>query len=129
MRMRARNYETGRMEYETVTLEYDPADPLAVKFAFVGLDAKPWHFARDLLAAGLVEHVGYGDVRLWRVGGPRGDVLNVVLRGTNFDGFLELPAADVQRFLDRTYRQVPRGAEADHIDLDHLVSRLLAETP
>jgi len=111
------------------SLRYHRDDPLVVRLVAAGYEHLPWEIGRDLLADGLVGHAGYGDVRLWPESSPRGELLLVVLAGDGGDATFELPAPAVRRFLARTYRQVPRGAEADLIDLDRLVARLLAETP
>jgi hypothetical protein len=128
MRHWVRHPQVGWLPNGTVTFVYDPSDPYAVQLVFTD-DVTSWRFGRNLLADGLAAHAGLGDVRLWPATSPRGVVLLMVLSALGERALLEFPADEVHRFLDRTYRQVPRGAEADRIDFDRLVARLLAETP
>src|ERR1700691_6572278 len=49
------------------SLYYSAEDPYAIRMAFhVGMDEPvEWIFARDLLAGGMTEPAGDGDVRVW----------------------------------------------------------------
>src|SRR5271155_2184321 len=63
------------------SLFYSGDDPYAVRMAFhVGTDEPvEWIFARDLLAAGMTETSGEGDVRVWPSDDDGQPVLNIVL--------------------------------------------------
>ncbi|MDG4791986.1 SsgA family sporulation/cell division regulator [Micromonospora sp. WMMD1102] len=132
MRIQVRVADLDPAPHATAVLIYDPADPLMVRLVLDEQEANPWHIGRDLLADGLATHAGFGDVRVWPLSTPDGDVLYVVLatpEDPDYWALLEFPAPEVRRFLNRAYRQVPRGTEANLIDLDWLVARLLTETP
>jgi len=109
------------------SLAYDDSDPYAVRVAFhVGFD-KPveWTFARDLLAEGATRRAGIGDVQV-RPHATDKQVLCLELSSPFGEALFEVPAADVADFLTRTYRLVPRGSEPAHVDVDNILSRLLA---
>ncbi|MFH8344537.1 SsgA family sporulation/cell division regulator [Streptomyces sp. NPDC018045] len=108
-------------------LHYHPADPLAVRITFppeISLDgaAVDWAFARELLAEGLRTPAGTGDVRVRPLGRER-----TVLEFHVEDGvaMVQVDAADLRRFLDRTYRAVPAGREL--LDVDRGLAELLGE--
>ncbi|MFI6513649.1 SsgA family sporulation/cell division regulator [Streptosporangium sp. NPDC050855] len=112
----------------TGTLTYTPAiDPYAVTLVFQGHDeitAKT--FSRDLLAAGLREPVGPGDVRIGPVGDD--DWVLIAFRsdalGTRFEVFI--PRDQVTAFVARSYRVVAANDEHEWIDWDREVTQLLA---
>ena len=134
-----------------VTLSYDSADPYAVHALFrTGhRDGVAWVFARDTLAAGVVEAAGEGDVRVWpasassregsggapsEVAGTKGtgedraqDVVYIALSSPDGQALLEAPAGALTAFLLRTYSLVPRGSESEHLDLDSTLAALLAD--
>ncbi|GCD33532.1 hypothetical protein OEIGOIKO_01253 [Streptomyces chrestomyceticus JCM 4735] len=108
-------------------LHYHPADPLAVRITFppeISLDgaAVDWAFARELLADGLESPAGTGDVRVRPVGRGR-----TVLEFHVEDGvaMVQVDAADLRRFLDRTYQAVPAGREL--LDVDRGLAELLGD--
>src|SRR5487761_381109 len=97
------------------SLYYNGTDPYAVRMAFhVGTDEPvEWIFARDLLAAGMAEPAGEGDVRAWPSSGDGdsdgdgpGDgetVLNIVLSSPFGQANFEAPMTAMAEFLHRTY--------------------------
>ncbi len=99
--------------------------------AFHGEDLVPetvtWTFARELLAAGLDGWVGIGDVRVWPWTSPRGEFVAVSLSAPDGSALFEAPRRVLVRFLRRTYVAVPRGREADHLDLDGALARLMID--
>ena len=116
----------------TATLRYQPSDPYAVEATFrAGDEAISWVLGRDLLGEGLTRVSGEGDVRVWPTTdvGERGEQTAVVmLQLSSPDGraLLAAPARDVQAFLEQTYMVVEPGSEAEHLDVDGVVERLLA---
>jgi hypothetical protein len=112
------------------SLRYDPADPYAVHVLFhadsPGGEAVSWSFARELLATGLDEPAGIGDVRVWPWATPRGDFVALALSSPDGNALFEVPRTVVARFLRRTHVVVPRGRETSYLDLDTAVTRLLA---
>jgi hypothetical protein len=107
---------------------YEPADPYAVSATFHTEPASvTWTFARDLLATGLDQPAGIGDVRIWPSPWvtPHGDQVVVVLSSPDGYALLEAPRKALFRFLRRTYALVPPGQETSHQDIDTALSRLL----
>jgi Streptomyces sporulation and cell division protein, SsgA len=106
-----------------VDLEYDTRDPYAVTTAYhTGHGTVRWMFGRDLLADGLLTTVGDGDVRV----GPASHPALVLFELNAPDGsaVLEAPAHELATFLNRTYEQVPPGAESERFDFDHELGKL-----
>jgi hypothetical protein len=109
-------------------LVFDPADPFAV---VMDLEAKSgsvvWTFARELLAEGLYEPVGTGDVQVWPCLSAAGEAV-VIIELSSPDGMalLQAPSRVVREFVDRTLAIVPAGHEGIHLGLDSLISQLLA---
>jgi sporulation and cell division protein SsgA len=112
------------------SLRYDPADPYAVHVLFhpksPGGGSVRWSFARELLVTGLTQPVGLGDVRVWPWANSVGDVVALALCSPDGSALFEVPRGVLVRFLRRTCAAVPRGRESEHLDIDTVVSRLLA---
>ncbi len=109
---------------------FDPADPYAVHLVVGRGDglAVTWTFARELLAEGVYDPCGNGDVVVWPCLGTQGEAVVIIeLRSPNGMAMLQTPSRGVQRFLSDTYDAVPAGAESEQINLDHLVSHLLTD--
>lgn len=110
-------------------ISYATADPYAVTVLFCTEDQSvQWVFARDLLADGLVEDTGDGDVHVWPLAEDSG-IQSIGVELDSPDGVVELTARrrDITRFLDATYRLVPRGAESAHLDIDAELAILCAD--
>jgi hypothetical protein len=110
-------------------LAYDPADPYAVA---MHLEAKSgtvtWTFARELLAEGLYVPVGDGDVQVWPCLSNTGDAV-VIIELSSPDGtaMLQAPTRAVHDFVAGTLAAVPAGTESDHLAMDSMISKLLAD--
>ncbi|MFE1171067.1 SsgA family sporulation/cell division regulator [Streptomyces sp. NPDC058773] len=107
-------------------LQYQPADPLAVRMSFppeISLDgsAVDWSFARELLDEGLRMPAGRGDVRV-RPAGPNRTVME--FHADEGIALVQLRTTDVRRFLARSYQAVPAGAESAHLDLESGLAEL-----
>ncbi len=109
-------------------LGYEVEDPYAVTLTFrVPGEDVVWTFGRELLAAGLVEPMGDGDVHVW----PEHDHSSgamIMIELCSPDGHLlaAAPAHAIHRFLLRSHSLVPVGQEAAYLDVDRLISALLA---
>ncbi|MFJ1644618.1 SsgA family sporulation/cell division regulator [Streptomyces sp. NPDC088258] len=99
----------------SVTLRYDDADPPALRIVFppeLSLDREQgevvWTFARDLLASGLRQPSGDGDVRVWPCGRAQ-----TVMEFHAPDGVavVQFDSAPLRRFLESSYALVPAGQE------------------
>ncbi len=115
------------------SLFYSREDPYAIRIAFhVGLDEPvEWIFARDLLAMGIEDREGLGDVQVWpsagTEGGEPGSVLNLELSSPFGQAHFEAPVKDVADFLRKTYQIVAVGEEGDHVDVEAELNDLLRQ--
>jgi hypothetical protein len=111
-------------------LRYDTRDPYAVVAHFrAGDTLVRWVFSRDLLAEGLYEPVGDGDVHVWPHLDARGSAVVIVeLSSPHGEALLQVRSNEVSEFLALTREIVPVGHEGHHLDLDGVVARLLAGT-
>lgn len=115
------------------SLFYSSEDPYAIRVAFhVGLDEPvEWIFARELLKGGTEEHSGLGDVKVWPSESSTaelpGRVLNLELTSPFGQAHFEAPLAEVADFLERTFRAVPEGKEAEHVDVEAELADLLRQ--
>lgn len=111
------------------TLRYDPSDPFAVEATFrAGEEAICWVLGRDVLSEGLHGETGVGDVRVWPAALTGGDpsMVMIELRSPDGQAQLAVDAADLDAFLLRTFGSVPQGREVEWLDIDGVVSQLLA---
>jgi len=93
-----------------------------------GAESVGWVFARDLLASGLYEPAGDGDVHVWPCLDVRGRAVVIFeLCSPDGEALLQARADEVADFLQSTRDLVPQGSEGAHVDLDELVTRLLAD--
>jgi hypothetical protein len=119
-----------RMPSIPATLHYDRRDPFAVRMTFPapatleGVEVC-WTFARDLLASGLEESVGWGDVRVRPYGFDRTVLEFHAPEGT---AVVHVRSGEVRRFLQRTTELVPVGLEYLQVDLDHDLAELMRGT-
>ena len=108
-------------------LIFNPADPYAV---VMRLEARSgtvvWTFARDLLADGLFEPCGSGDVQVWPFLSDSGTAV-VIIELSSPDGraLLQAPSRAVQDFVARTREAVPQGEESAHLAMDAIIAQLL----
>ncbi|AVH60972.1 MULTISPECIES: SsgA family sporulation/cell division regulator [Streptomyces] len=116
-----------RMPSIPATLHYDRRDPFAVRMAFPapatleGVEVC-WTFSRELLASGLEESVGWGDVRVRPYGYDRTVLEFHAPEGT---AVVHVRSGEVRRFLQRTTELVPAGLEHLQVDLDHDLAELM----
>ncbi len=111
----------------TASLYYRGDDPYAIRMAFhVGTDDPvEWIFARDLLAAGMHEPTGDGDVRVWPGADTDRRVLNISLSSPFGQAHFEAPLPARSQFLLRTFEVIPVGREGDFTDIDGELNELL----
>ncbi|QGV77609.1 SsgA family sporulation/cell division regulator [Streptomyces ficellus] len=116
---------------ETVaaTLRYDRRNPFAVQMAFPapatleGIDVS-WEFSRELLAAGVDEPAGLGDVRVRPFGYDRTVVEFHAPEGV---AMVHIRTSEVRRFLERARHLVPEGREHEFLDLDQDLAQLMRD--
>jgi len=83
-----------------------------------------WVFSRELLAAGLTEPAGLGDVRFSPLEERGLHMLVVEIESPEGYALLELDHASVADFLAATEGLVPLGGEEEHFDVDALIDEL-----
>lgn len=118
--------QRGRPMAFMATCQYSPDDPYAVWLTFhVPAGDVPWALSRSLLARGLTRPAGEGDVRVRPVlGDDRRAMVEMTFRTDEGRLRVQVRAADLLRFLTRTWALVAPGEET--VDLDGLVAALLA---
>ncbi|MCC9311465.1 SsgA family sporulation/cell division regulator [Kitasatospora sp. RB6PN24] len=103
--------------------------PFAVVLEFPDSDEAvgTWVFSRDLLWEGLHKPAGLGDVRIWppcQCHGRR--ALRIMLAGRDGTALLDVPVKPLRSWLRKqSFALVPRGTEAELIDWDAELSRLV----
>ncbi len=110
-----------------VEMGYDPADPFAMSFTFMTSTPVTWTFARDLIATGIYEPTGEGDVHVWPCLSTNGCAVVIVELSSN-DGsiMIECGLREIAAFVRRMHTMVAPGTEADHLNLDQELARLFA---
>ncbi len=124
--LRAPHGGPGSVELDAV-FEYDSRDPFAVWVCFgSGAATIRWAMARSLLAQGLTDPAGEGDLRL-RPGLDQDGSGIVVFGFHSPDGRFVAQAStrELYRFLTRTLAMVPFGSESTHFDVDAVISDLM----
>ncbi|MGW6916019.1 SsgA family sporulation/cell division regulator [Kitasatospora sp. NPDC054939] len=121
------------------TLQYRADDPLAVRMFFpaeyaldeAGPDAEDgaaadieWVFGRRLLAVGLEQPAGIGDVHVRPLPGRRTAVELHTPEGT---ALLQFDTVDLRRFLWHSRLAVPEGEEHRYLDADRALADLLGQ--
>ena len=107
-------------------LSFDSTDPYAVTIAF-HTSATPivWTFARDLLAEGMVEPTGDGDVHVWPSLDDEGvAIVTVELCSPDGDALVEIRSTDAAAFVDRMHAMVAPGDETAQLDLDGVIAAI-----
>ncbi|MFF8958440.1 SsgA family sporulation/cell division regulator [Streptomyces sp. NPDC014894] len=118
-----------RMETVPATLRYDRDDPFAVRMDFPapatleGTDIT-WAFGRELLAAGIEEPAGTGDVRVRPYGYGRTVMEFHAREGV---AMVHVRTSELRRFLQRAEVVVPGGREHLHLGLDRDLAELLRD--
>ena len=111
-------------------LAYDTSDPYAVTMTLLPPQgpAVRWLVARDVLRDGLEHPAGDGDVRVWPAPPIADEQAEVCLTLASPDGEALLACAsnDVRRFLVQTEHVVAPGDEDRFLDVDGLLTALLA---
>ncbi|MCD2187915.1 SsgA family sporulation/cell division regulator [Actinomycetospora soli] len=115
-----------------VELRYARSEPYAVLLAFPTVHPREvvWRFSRGLLAQGLIESAGEGDVRLRPLDTPSPDTLvEIELRCPGQRAVFRAPRVVLEEYLARTEEIVAFGTEHEWLDLDHAVAMLRLAPP
>ena len=108
-------------------LHYDAADPYAVTTVFLTPHSEVrWTFGRDLLAEGLYEPAGDGDVHVWPCLDADGRAVVIIeLCSPDGEALVQAKTGDLSQFVDRMKTIVPVGSESEHVDVDATIAALL----
>ena len=115
-----------------VELRYAGSDPYAVVLAFQTANSREvvWRFSRGLLAQGLIEAAGEGDVRIRPLDTPApGTVVEIELRWPGGRAMFRAPHAELRDYLARTQELIAFGAEHEWLDIDHAIAMLRLAPP
>jgi Streptomyces sporulation and cell division protein, SsgA len=107
-------------------LRYDAADPFAVTLA-IGMECDEpvvWVFARALLANGIGDSAGEGDITIEPAADLPGRMLRITL-ATDCLATMLAPTDPVVEFLVESFARVPSGTESDHVDFEAEIASLL----
>ena len=109
-------------------LHYDALDPFAVTATFLIEDGVEldWVLGRDLVAEGLYRQSGHGDVVVRPSTRPESTEVELTLSARHGHARVALPAETLAAFLQDSYQVVAPGTEAEHLDLDTTIWRLLS---
>lgn len=108
--------------------DYTASDPFSVHATFhTGDGHVAWVFGRELLAQGLAENVGEGDVAIWPSNRNGHRVVCIALSSPSGHALMEADRGEIEDFLARSYSVVERGSEDHLMDIDNLIDRILSE--
>ncbi len=108
-------------------LHYDRHDPYAVTASFrTGPTQVCWVFARELLASGMQEPTGDGDVHVWPCLDSRGHAVTIIeLSSPDGEALMQACSDDVRDFLANVEALVPNGTESQYLDIDEVLTKIL----
>jgi hypothetical protein len=112
-------------------LRYDCSDPYAATIVFHVSDRQiSWTLARDLLANGLYEPTGDGDVHV-RPGVDEAGHASVLVELSSPQGraLVQARSRDVREFVEKMTATVRPGRELEYLDIDAAIDAILLRTP
>jgi hypothetical protein len=118
---------TGAATPLEAELQYDPRDPYAVTTVFMtGRSQVRWTFGRDLLASGLYEPSGDGDVHVWPCLDADGHAVVIVeLSSPDGEALVQARTGDLSIFVEKMSKAVVPGTESEYLDLDAAINAIL----
>ncbi|WP_410647075.1 SsgA family sporulation/cell division regulator [Amycolatopsis sp. cmx-4-54] len=107
-------------------LSFHAGEPFAVTVSFRTERGRwvEWTFARELLATGLTDPAGLGDVRVRPDLSEDEALLTLEIESPDGYASFELEREDVETFLESTYELVPLGSESEHFDVEALIEEI-----
>ena len=119
---------TGAATPLEAELQYDPRDPYAVTTVFMtGRSQVRWTFGRDLLASGLYEPSGDGDVHVWPCLDADGHAVVIIeLCSPDGEALVQAKTGDLSAFVERMTKAVAPGNESALLDVDSAIAAILA---
>jgi hypothetical protein len=118
---------TGAATPLEAELQYDPRDPYAVTTVFMtGRSQVRWTFGRDLLASGLYEPSGDGDVHVWPCLDADGHAVVIIeLSSPDGEALVQARTGDLSIFVEKMSKAVLPGTESEYLDLDAAITAIL----
>ena len=118
---------TGAATPIEAELHFDPRDPYAVTTVFMtGHSQVRWTFGRELLAEGLYEPSGDGDVHVWPCLDADGHAVVIIeLCSPDGEALVQARTGDLSGFVDRMNKAVRPGTESEYIDVDGAILAIL----
>ena len=119
---------TGAATPIDAELQYDPRDPYAVTTVFMtGRSQVRWTFGRELLAEGLYEPSGDGDVHVWPCLDSAGHAVVIIeLCSPDGEALVQAKTGDLRTFVDRMSQTVALGRESELVDVDAAIAAIFA---
>lgn len=107
--------------------EFDPDVPMIVSVTFTPWRGASvtWRISRELLYRGLYEESGEGDVQAWPTHGEDGEAVWLLIESKDASAVFELPAGQLEAWLDASYDLVSPEAESDVLDWESFIAELL----
>lgn len=107
-------------------LSFHVTEPYAVTVAFRTERGRwvEWTFARELLAAGLTDPAGLGDVRVRPDLSEDEAMLTLEIESPDGYASFELEREDVESFLGSTFELVQLGSESEYFDVEALIEEI-----
>ncbi|WP_414936267.1 SsgA family sporulation/cell division regulator [Amycolatopsis sp. cmx-11-51] len=107
-------------------LSFHVAEPYAVTVSFRTERGRwvEWTFARELLAAGLTDPAGLGDVRVRPDLSEDEAMLTLEIESPDGYASFELEREDVESFLGSTFELVQLGSESEYFDVEALIEEI-----
>jgi hypothetical protein len=117
---------TGAATPLEAELQYDPRDPYAVTTVFMtGRSQVRWTFGRDLLASGLYEPSGDGDVHVWPCLDADGHAVVIIeLSSPDGEALVQAKTGDLSIFVEKMSKAVLPGTESEYLDLDAAITAI-----
>jgi hypothetical protein len=118
---------TGAATPLEAELQYDPRDPYAVTTVFMtGRSQVRWTFGRDLLASGLYEPSGDGDVHVWPCLDADGHAVVIIeLSSPDGEALVQARTGDLSIFVEKMSKAVLPGTESEYLNLDAAITAIL----
>ena len=86
-----------------------------------------WTFGRDLLARGLYEPCGDGDVHVWPCLDAEGHAVVIIeLCSPDGEALIQAKTGDLTTFVDKMCKAVKPGSESDHVNVDAAITAIFA---
>ncbi len=107
-------------------LSFHAEEPYAVTVAFRTERGRwvEWTFARELLATGLTDPAGIGDVRVRPDLSEDEAMLTLEIESPDGYASFELEREDVESFLGSTFELVQLGCESEYFDVEALIEEI-----